>query len=156
MSTHFSALATDGASVNDVLFRTASRYLLTLYDIPENGDRHIYCLAHVINLAVQAILSALNEAEPCEDLGDENDTYLLHKDAPIHYDVSQDQDLEELEGNREKNLLGEDKRDELAEALSLLGLEIDAVAESEEVERTRGASELQRVCKHCAYDINIG
>jgi hypothetical protein len=82
-------------------------------------------------------------------LGDENDTYLLHKDAPIHYDVSQDPDLEELEGNREKDLSGGDKPDELAEALSLLGLEIDVVAESEEVERTRGASELQRVRKQC-------
>ena len=138
-------MVTDGASVNNVLFRTAARYLLTLYNLPEHTDRHMHCLAHVINLAVQAILAGLDEAELCKDLGDENNTYLLHKDAPIHYDVSQNREVEELEGNRENDLLAEDRRDELAEALSLLGLEMDSVAEAEEVEQTRGASELKRV-----------
>ncbi|KAJ2920969.1 hypothetical protein H1R20_g16123, partial [Candolleomyces eurysporus] len=67
--------------------------------MPEHPAQHMHCLAHVINLIVQAILAGLNEAKPCEDLGDEGNTYLLHKDAPIHYNVAQDKELEELEEN---------------------------------------------------------
>lgn len=115
---HFSALATDNASVNDAIFRIASRYLLTLYGIPENSDRHIHCLAHIINLVVQDIMSGLDEADPCTKDGGDTDYFLLHKDSPIHYSIDDDQDLSELESNRESDLTStESADDELAAAL---------------------------------------
>ncbi|EPS96490.1 hypothetical protein FOMPIDRAFT_48168 [Fomitopsis schrenkii] len=58
---------------------------------PENGQ--IRCLAHVVNLVVQQILSALiNADDPTV-----NDWYLLHKFLPFHYDVEGDEELRALE-----------------------------------------------------------
>jgi hypothetical protein len=117
-SPHFSALATDNASVNDAIFRIASRYLLTLYGLPENNDRHIHCLAHIINLVVQDIMSGLDETDACLKDGGDTDHFLLHKDAPIHYTIDNDKDLSELESNRASDLNSTDSADDkLAAAL---------------------------------------
>jgi hypothetical protein len=80
---YFIALATDNATVNNVIFQTAACDLLSLYNIPENPDHHICCLAHVINLVVQAMMASLDEADPCNNFSDDNDYFLLHKDTPI-------------------------------------------------------------------------
>lgn len=58
---------------------------------PENGQ--IRCLAHVVNLVVQQILSALIDADDLEN----NDWYLLNKFLPFHYDVESDEELQALE-----------------------------------------------------------
>lgn len=132
------AMTTDNATTNDNIFRNVSRYLLSLYDIPEHRDRQIRCLAHVINLVVQAILAGLNEADAqAEDPKDEllnddlNDYYLSNKDHSIHYDVSTDPVQEELEAERDADMalefldigefkdellgIGEEVKDELRE-----------------------------------------
>ncbi|KAJ2920184.1 hypothetical protein MD484_g20, partial [Candolleomyces efflorescens] len=138
---YFIALATDNATVNDVIFQTAARYLLSLYNIPENPDRHIRCLAHVINLVVQAMMAALDEADPCDDFGDENDYFLLHKDAPVYYDVTEDQAQNELEGSRDADMVeGDDDDDEVDAALSALFRE-----EVEEEVQAIGLSALKRL-----------
>lgn len=170
---YFSALATDNASVNDAIFRIASRYLLTLYDTPENPDRHIRCLAHIINLVVQDILSALDETDPCKEDNDETDHFLLHKDAPIHYSIDDDQDLQELEANREKDLAtSEADIDELTAALdeklrdfgrSMNVDDEEAAADpideqQEELSEVVHASELKRVSvcsSHKRVDTNV-
>ncbi|KAF6756067.1 hypothetical protein DFP72DRAFT_810841, partial [Ephemerocybe angulata] len=77
------AMTCDNASVNNVLMETVCRYLLSLYGIPYNPDSHIRCIAHVINLVVQAILAGLDEADD-PDLFDYFEE--LNKSLPIHYD----------------------------------------------------------------------
>lgn len=52
------------------------------------------CLAHVVNLVVQKILAALDEAEDPDD----KDEYVENKDLPIHYDPENDPDLNALQG----------------------------------------------------------
>jgi len=72
-----------------------SRLLMDQFDIqfvPGNG--HIRCLTHVLNLVVQKLLSALDEA----DDPDVNDYF--DKDLPIHYDVDKDEAQIELEEER--------------------------------------------------------
>ena len=60
--------------------------------VPGNG--HIRCLTHVLNLVVQKLLSALDEA----DDPDVNDYF--DKDLPIRYDVDKDEAQIELEEER--------------------------------------------------------
>lgn len=105
------ALATDNATTNDDIFRNVSCYLLNLYSVNEHPDRHIWCLAHVINLVVQAILAGLNEADPMYDdpidelrNDDQNNYYLQNKDTPIHYDASSDPAQAELEAERDVDM----------------------------------------------------
>ena len=52
------------------------------YGIEYIADMHIRCVAHVINLVVQAFLFGLGEAEDPEIF----DWFEANKDAPIHYD----------------------------------------------------------------------
>ena len=89
---HFVSLTTDNASVNDVLVSTVARCLLARYGIPENKDAHIRCIAHVINLIVQAFLHGLEEVDDDPDIED-----YFNTDAPIHYDVTQDKEQVALE-----------------------------------------------------------
>ena len=90
---HFVSLTTDNASVNDVIVETTARCLLQRYNIPFTPDMHIRCIAHVINLIVQAFLAGMDEADDPDIL----DYYTLHKDAPVHYDVDDDEDQQALE-----------------------------------------------------------
>jgi hypothetical protein len=81
---------------------------------------HIQCMAHVINLVVQAFLFAIDEG----DDPDVEDWYELNKDAPIHYDISKDKeqealDNEGLDGDGEEDngmwdLSAEDVADEMS------------------------------------------
>ncbi|KAF6762923.1 hypothetical protein DFP72DRAFT_747468, partial [Ephemerocybe angulata] len=56
---HFMALTMDNATTNDEIFKNVARYLVSIYGTGNHPDRHIQCLAHVINLVVQAILAGL-------------------------------------------------------------------------------------------------
>ncbi len=90
----------DNASPNDVLARTLARLLLKRYNIhfaPENAQ--IRCLAHVVNLVVQKILSELlGVDDPALD-----DYYELWKHLPIHFDVeAEDQADADAEEERAK------------------------------------------------------
>jgi hypothetical protein len=138
---HFFTLVTDNAAANNALFRTAARYLLSLYNIPEHPDRHIRCLAHVINLVVQAILAALDKADVCDDVGGDGDYFRLNKDGPIHYDVNCDPDQAELEAMRDEDMEERDVLDEeYIERLADLGFD-EAEDEIENIRR----SALQKV-----------
>jgi hypothetical protein len=92
---------------------------------------------------VQAILAELKEADHCENDGDENDYFFQHKDAPIHYNVVDNDDLVELEENRTADLEREDEDDPLAELLGGISLgdklepDVDSIGEQ---------SPLKRVC----------
>lgn len=127
----------DNATVNDVLFQTAIRALLTLYDIPEQPDKQIRCLAHILNLVAQAILGSLKEVDDCVEDGDETDHFLAHKDLPIHYDVHDNTELNELEANRE-NDLSIDSSMESDDSF-------ERKLEEEEAKEMNGSTALQRV-----------
>jgi hypothetical protein len=139
-----STLVTDGATVNDVIARNVSKALLTLYDVPPNSAMHINCFAHIINLVVQDFMAALEEGDPCEQDGGDTDHFRLHKDSPVCYDPDKDQDLQELEANREKELDdaedNECPEEEMDEVLKLL-----AAATSEAELAAVGHSKLKRV-----------
>lgn len=77
------AMVMDNASPNDVCARTLTHLLWARYHIGFHEDNHrIRCMAHVINLIVQAILHALDEA----DDPTASDHFELHKNEPIHLD----------------------------------------------------------------------
>ncbi|KAF7372111.1 Eukaryotic translation initiation factor 3 [Mycena venus] len=86
-SLHTLSLTLDNVSANDVLVRTLSRLLMEKFDIqfaPDNSQ--IRCIAHVVNLVVQKLLAAFNEAaDP-----DNDDYYIPNKDEPFHYNVDDD------------------------------------------------------------------
>ncbi|KAJ6549532.1 hypothetical protein DFH09DRAFT_1320008 [Mycena vulgaris] len=87
-------LSLDNAAPNDILVRALSRLLREKFDgqfVPENSQ--IGCLAHVVNLVVQKLLTALDEAvDPAVE-----DDYIPNKDLPFHYNPGDDPDLTELE-----------------------------------------------------------
>ncbi|KAJ3979690.1 hypothetical protein F5890DRAFT_1478333 [Lentinula detonsa] len=77
----------------DTLAETLGKLLFDRYSIhfhPKNNQ--IQCLAHIVNLIVQAILKALDEADSSDDID-----YFLHKDLPMHYDEDEDEELKEME-----------------------------------------------------------
>ncbi|RXW11685.1 hypothetical protein EST38_g14171 [Candolleomyces aberdarensis] len=133
----FKKMTMDNATVNDVLFQTAIRALLTLYDIPEQPDKQIRCLAHILNLVAQAILGSLKEVDDCVEDGDETDHFLAHKDLPIHYDVGENTELNELEANRENDL----SMDSIMEPDD----SFERKLEEEEAKEMNGSTALQRL-----------
>lgn len=84
--------------MNDVLVTTAARCLLVQYGINPSPHMHIRCVAHVINLVVQAFLHGMDEAD------DPNitDYFEINKDMPIHYNVDEDEDQLEMENEELK------------------------------------------------------
>ncbi|OCH91584.1 hypothetical protein OBBRIDRAFT_728545 [Obba rivulosa] len=69
--------------------RTLSKLLQKHYLIPfVSENSQIRCLAHVVNLVVQKMLSALNDAEDPDIV----DYYLGQKFLPIHYDPNEDEE----------------------------------------------------------------
>ncbi|OCH83652.1 hypothetical protein OBBRIDRAFT_742875, partial [Obba rivulosa] len=83
------ALTMDNASANDVMACTLSKLLQKRYLIPFVPENSQICyLAHVVNLVVQKMLSALNDAEDPNIV----DYYLGQKFLPIHYDPNEDEE----------------------------------------------------------------
>jgi hypothetical protein len=90
------AVCGDNASSCDVLARTVGIILLKRYHLgfhEENG--RICCLAHVVNLVVQRILSSLGDADDPE----KEDYFLPNKHLPIHCDADQDANVQEMEAH---------------------------------------------------------
>lgn len=78
----------DNASANDVLARTLAQLLLKRYGIHFNCENaRVRCIAHVVNLVVQQILSELSEAD---DPALADYYALWNKHLPFHYDVDAD------------------------------------------------------------------
>jgi hypothetical protein len=91
---YFIAIAMYNASNCDTLARTLGLLLLERYGIHFHEENNrIRCLAHVVNLVVQAILKGLDEVE-AEDIVD---YFLLNKDQPIHYNEAEDEELATME-----------------------------------------------------------
>jgi hypothetical protein len=109
------SLTTDNASVNDVIIEVTGQIILQKYNIPYTPDMHIQCIAHVVNLIVQAFLAAMDEADSPDDIN----YFLLHKESPTHYDPDYDEDhiamesenvdLEAVDEDRDKVDIAEEK-----------------------------------------------
>lgn len=106
------SITMDNAATNDVLARTLATLLLQRYNlhfVPQNGQ--IRCLAHVVNLVVQQMLSELLDV----DNPDISDYYHeLNKHEPFHYNPENDEEVrmfeqEVSEGTRAAE--GEDKHE---------------------------------------------
>jgi hypothetical protein len=97
---YFISLTSDNASGNDIIVETAAPCLLARYNIPWPPDMHIWCIAHIINLVVQAFLYGMDEA----DDPDMVDNFNSNKDAPIHYNVDEDEDQIAMENKAMENL----------------------------------------------------
>ncbi len=84
----------DNASSCDTLARVLGLLLFERYNIHFTfQNNRIRCLAHVVNLVVQAILNNLDEADDPEIVDD----FMKHRDLPIHYEMEQDDVLREME-----------------------------------------------------------
>jgi hypothetical protein len=68
------SLTTNNASVNDVIIEVTGQIILQKYNVPYTPDMHIWCIAHVVNLIIQAFLAAIDEADSPDDID-----YFLHK-----------------------------------------------------------------------------
>lgn len=109
----------DNASVCDVLARAAGVMLLQKYGLSFHvQNARIRCMAHVVNLIVQALLAALNEANDPEM----DDYYIPNKHLPFHYDPNDDDEVREMEaeGNKQDN---ENEGEEFEELLNVPDLE---------------------------------
>lgn len=84
---------TNNASVNDIIVEVAGHIILSKYSVPYTSDMHIRCIVHVVNLVVQAILAAMNEADDPDDV----DYFTLHKGSLIHYNIDEDDNQAVLE-----------------------------------------------------------
>ncbi|KAI0309296.1 hypothetical protein OF83DRAFT_1179796 [Amylostereum chailletii] len=89
----------DNVSSNNVLARVFARLLMEWYGIAFHPDNaQIHCIAHVINLVIQKILSTAKEVDADPDvLGYYT---LLNKHLPVHFDLDlEDEDLHTFEDN---------------------------------------------------------
>ena len=120
-------------SVNDVIIETAARCLLARYRIVYTPDMQVRCIAHVLNLIVQAFLYGMDEALNPDDI----DYYEDHKDGPIHYDIDKDEEQLAIEN---KDL----SQDEMANPdIERVPLSVDK--ECEMVNSMGGESAIKRV-----------
>lgn len=89
----------DNASVCDVLARLAGILLLQKYGLPFHAQNaRIRCMAHVVNLIVQAILAELSEANDPE----QDDYYIPNKHIPFHYDPDDDEEVQQMEDEEDE------------------------------------------------------
>jgi len=79
---------------------TAAHCLLACYNIPWTPDMHIWCIAHVINLVVQAFLHGIDEADDPNIV----DNFDSNKDDPIHYNINEDEDQITMENEAIEDL----------------------------------------------------
>ncbi|KAH8993544.1 hypothetical protein EDB86DRAFT_2805510, partial [Lactarius hatsudake] len=94
-SPHAFSLTLDNVSSNTVLACVIGHKLQEHYGAPFHPDNlHICCLAHVVNIVIQKILSVAKEADDPEI----QDYYeCLNKQFPVHYNLREDEELQDFE-----------------------------------------------------------
>jgi hypothetical protein len=148
---HFLALCLDNASSCDVLARTAGLLLLQKYDIEfhsENG--RIRCMAHVVNLIVQAILAELDEG----DNPDIFDWFLPNKHLPVHDDPDDDEEVQAFEREAYEGL-DDDDEEELREFDKSAALGDEDEDELDKLDDDLSADQLSPIKKVCSLYCNF-
>jgi hypothetical protein len=104
----------DYASANDTMVQKLVQLIKAHYDLDmDKKDLQIRCLAHVVNLIVQALLNGMGEADDPDTV----DYFTLDATAPIHYSPEEDEELIQMEGEAaaqaddEAELIDEDDED---------------------------------------------
>ena len=96
---HFLAICMDNASICDVLARATGILLLKKYGVNFHEENaQIQCIAHIVNLIIQALLTSLNKAED----PDIDDYYIPNKHLPFHYDPDDDDEVQQMEAEDEE------------------------------------------------------
>ena len=128
----------DNASVCDVLARAAGVMLLQKYGLNfHTQNARIRCMAHVVNLIVQALLAALNEADDPE----KDDYYIPNKHLPFHYNPDDDNEVQEIEAEGNKP---DDEDGEFEELLNMPDLENEEL-DNEVTAKVVNLSEVKKV-----------
>jgi len=128
----------DNASICDVLARAAGVMLLQKYGLNFHAQNaRIRCMAHVVNLIVQALLAALNEADDPE----KDDYYIPNKHLPFHYDPDDDDEVQEMEAEGNKP---DDEDEEFEELLNVPDLENEEL-DNEVTAKVVNLSEVKKV-----------
>ncbi|KAK7007198.1 eukaryotic translation initiation factor 3 [Favolaschia claudopus] len=130
------AVVMDNVSANDCLMVALARILrdkFNIHFVPDNSQ--IRCLAHVVNLVVQKILSTFKEAADPKD----DDYHEQNKDLPIHYDPEEDPEQLNLE-----NEVLDAVEDEVDVSRRQLTMEFDLDLLTEDAEKLRNLSILQK------------
>ena len=128
----------DNASVCDVLARAAGVMLLQKYGLNFHAQNaRIWCMAHVVNLIVQALLAALNEADDPE----KDNYYIPNKHLPFHYDLDDDDEVQEMEAEGNKP---DDEDEEFEELLNVPDLENEEL-DNEVTAKVVNLSEVKKV-----------
>ena len=84
----------DNASACDALARYLVLLLNERYKINLTVENNrVRCLAHIVNLVVQEILSHMNEVDSPSIV----DLFLLSKHLPHHYNVDEDEEVLDME-----------------------------------------------------------
>ena len=141
----------DNASVCNVITRSAGIMLLKKYDLHfHEGNAHIHCMAHVVNLIVQSLLVSLDGAtDP-----DSEDYYIHNKHLPFHYDPEDDDEVIEMENEADGNEDADDEDDKFVELLHLnLGDEELEDKLEDELNETLNLSKVKKVCLHVWYPV---
>ena len=120
---------------------TAARCLLARYNIPWTPDMHIRCIAHVINLVVQAFLHGIDEADDSDIV----DNFDSNKDAPFHYNVDEDEDQIAMENEAMEDLTSQADVPE----------SVNPAEEAMLVEEIAGQSPIKRVSVSYILDIIV-
>ncbi|KAI5884962.1 uncharacterized protein SCHCODRAFT_02521539 [Schizophyllum commune H4-8] len=111
---------------------------MSRYKIPfEPPNAQIRCLAHVVNLVVQKILSVLKEVDSDPDVEDYYELFL--KQFLIHFSYEDDEELREWEAEGGKD--GEDDEDKEVIDMSVIPDEVDACKDAETEDEVRAAFE---------------
>lgn len=105
------------------------------------GNAHIWCMAHVVNLIVQALLTALGEAIN----SDTRDYYISDKHLPFHYDPKEDEEVAKMEKEAKEEIAEylKDSDDELEDFIELLNPDVEAGDLEEEL--VEDISEVKKV-----------
>ena len=128
----------DNPSICDVLARAAGVMLLQKYGLNFHAQNaRIRCMAHVVNLIVQALLAALNEADDPE----KDDYYIPNKHLPFHYDPDDDDEVQEMEAEGNKP---DDEDEEFEELLNVPDLENEEL-DNEVTAKVVNLSEVKKV-----------
>lgn len=98
------SIATDNASVNNVLVVNFIRTFLSLYNILYHPNNHIHCINHVINMVVQAMLLSLGKADNPND-GKEANNFQQTKLLPLYYTAKSNPDQTSLEALQDEDLI---------------------------------------------------
>lgn len=117
--------------------RTLALLLQRRYGISFNpSNAQIHCLAHVVNLIVQKILSVAKEIDEDPDVQDYYDLFLKH--LPVHFNLDQDEQLNAWQSEPDVIDLDEESGDE--EHASDLDLDVNEIID------VLRMSALEKVC----------